>query len=347
MNMGLRLKDLGEKNIIKKIIKPLFNPGMNKWGVGDDCGIIDLGNDISICLSTDRVPADLISFEIGIINHEGLGYYLAILNISDLAACGAKPLGLLLNFAFEESFTVENLKALITGIERACKEYSCEVLGGDLSNSKEMSISATSVGLVAKSEVLLRTNSRVGNYVFCSDYVGLTPTAFHYFLNLKPKGILLDESEEILLKGQFASPIARVDLGRRLSESKICTSCMDNTDGASQSFSELSELNSVKIVLIKELIPIHPVSYKVAELLKIDIFDLVLSSGADFQLLGTLSHEKPESLSKLNDTVKCIGEVNDGEGVWIKGNSDGDMERLKVDGWNYFSPKSNFKANDK
>ena len=71
-----KLRDIGEKEIIRSIIKPMFNPKGILGGVGDDCAVLDVGNGKSICVSTDRVPADLISFKLGLINHYQLGYYL-------------------------------------------------------------------------------------------------------------------------------------------------------------------------------------------------------------------------------------------------------------------------------
>lgn len=331
------LKDIGEKEIIRSIIKPYFNPSRNIGGVGDDCAVIAIGNK-HICLSTDRVPADLISFKLGLIDYYDLGNYLAVLNISDIAAMGAKPIGLLLTFAFEDTFTIENLKQLLNGVNGACQKYNCTVLGGDLSNTSEMSISATSVGEVESDKILFRSTSSEGDHIFCSGQIGLTPTAFKYFLELKPKGYLLSKAEEEILINQFKNPVAWVDIGNFLSESGLCTSCMDNTDGVGQTFEELSELNDLKFVINYNKIPVHELSYKVANALDIDVFDLILSAGADFQLLGTISGGVSQlDIEKYFDQkIKLVGNTAKGEGFWVKDLKD-EIIKCTVGGWNYYS----------
>lgn len=134
----MRLRDLGEKEVIKSIIRPLFNPHNDLGLVGDDCAVLKPESMDEICISTDRVPADLISFKLGIIDYFGLGYYLAVLNISDIAASGALPWGLMLTLAFDEDFLLDNFISLLECVKKACDTYDCQVLGGDLSNSPEM-----------------------------------------------------------------------------------------------------------------------------------------------------------------------------------------------------------------
>src|SRR5262249_49684969 len=107
--MGSRktIADVGEKELIRSTIKPLLNPTDDHNSIGDDCAAIPIRAGSLACISTDRVPADLISFRLGIISHRGLGNYLAILNLSDIAAMGAEPVGLLLNLALPSNTSVE------------------------------------------------------------------------------------------------------------------------------------------------------------------------------------------------------------------------------------------------
>src|SRR5258708_5788022 len=95
----MRLRDIGEKRLIAEYIQPLLNPDRLPESVGDDCALIPVWGDVCLCVSTDRVPADLLAFRLGLISFRELGSYLAILNISDIAACGGEPRGLLLNCA--------------------------------------------------------------------------------------------------------------------------------------------------------------------------------------------------------------------------------------------------------
>ncbi|MCP4371264.1 MAG: thiamine-phosphate kinase [Deltaproteobacteria bacterium] len=332
------LKDIGEKEIIRSIIKPLFNPNDEVGLAGDDCAVINIFGKHFVCLSTDRVPADLISFKLGLIDYFELGYYLAVLNISDVVANGASPVGLLLTFAFNSDFLIEDFQNILHGVKKACDKYGCQVLGGDLSDAVEMSISATSIGTTEGDTVLYRKGAKAGDYIYCSDYVGLTSTAFNYFLKAKPKGFILSEIEEEILANQFRKPKARIELSKRLSKGNFRRTCMDNTDGVGQSFMELSEVNNLKFELQKALLPIHEISFKVAESLKKDILDVVLGGGADFQLVGT--HESESELHALNkethDEITIIGRTREGKGLWIKEGT-AESKEYNIPGWDYYS----------
>lgn len=333
-----RLKDIGEKEIIKNFIKPLFNPEGIRDLVGDDCAVVDVVGKSRVCLSTDRVPADLISFKLNIIDYFGLGYYLAILNISDIVASGARPVGLLLTLAFPEDFLIEDFQQLLQGVKKACDEVQCNILGGDLSNAAEMSISATSVGLANADQILYRSGTQDGDYVYCSDYLGLTSTAFAYFLEARPNGLQLSSDDETLLQNQFRKPRARVGLSKKLANSSMRITCMDNTDGIGQTLSELSEINRMRMVVRMDALPIHPISEKVAAYLDRNILDIILGAGADFQLLGTIEQklERTETEDFISNGLRIVGYAMPGSGVWVQDES-GQLREHLVSGWNYYT----------
>ncbi len=326
----MQLKDLGEKKLIARIIKPFFNPGNKKESVGDDCAVIPFGNS-NVCVSTDRVPSDLVAFKIGLINYKELGYYLAVLNISDSAAAGAIPSSLLLNFAFPSDFLVRDLKLLLTGVKKACDKYNVKVVGGDLSDSKEMSLSATIIGFSKKP--LFRCGINKNDFVFCTRYIGLAATAFKYFLVAKDQGLKLNASEERFLIKQFSDPNAEVSLSAKLSRIPLTVCCMDNTDGVGQSLKELSEINNVSMNLQTERLPIHPITFKVAKFLNEDVVDVALGPGADFQLIGTVS--KRISKKQIDNLgIHIIGFAGEKSGVNLI--SQKNSKKLHVQGWNYY-----------
>lgn len=338
MKKKIKLKDLGEKEIIRSIIKPLFNPNNEPGLAGDDCAVISTLGKQFISLSTDRVPADLISFKLGLINYFELGYYLAILNISDILSSGALPVGLLLNFAFNDDFLIDDFKNILNGVKKACGEYGCQVLGGDLSNAIEMNITATSIGMIESETVLYRQGAKIADHIYCSNYLGLTSTAFNYFLKAKLKGLSLSEAEEKLLVDQFRKPKAQLHLSRKLSKANPVVTCMDNTDGIGQTFLELSEINNLRFVLERDLLPIHEISYKIADFLGLNVLDVALGGGADFQLLGTIGRntEINDIGENISDEIMIIGETDKGGGVWIKEKT-GESFEYNVSGWDYYS----------
>src|SRR5262245_60912053 len=178
----MTIAEIGEKRLIEELIRPLFNPLNSPEGVGDDCAFIEIDVGHVMLLSTDRVPADLVAFRSGILDFRGLGGYLARLNISDIAACGGDPIGLLLNLGLPSETNYDNFRALCEGVLEVASRYSCRVLGGDLSASAELSLSATSFGSARRSEVLSRRGSKPGDTIFVSRPIGLTPAALKYYM---------------------------------------------------------------------------------------------------------------------------------------------------------------------
>jgi thiamine-monophosphate kinase len=331
----MTISDVGEKRLISEFIRPLYNLTNKLGGVGDDCAMVSDGHGVLWLFSTDRVPSDLTAFRLGILDYEGLGRYLACLNLSDIAACGGSAVALLLNLGLPNDLAYESLASICRAFGEKAKEYGCEVLGGDMTWSREISISATSIGRVPESRVLTRRGARPGDTVFASKPLGLTPAALGYHLDLGTQAKSLSEADVKILNGQFTSMEPELDLAERLSESGLCTSCMDNTDGVGQSLTELATASGVAMRINEQICPLNLVA-RVADLLGRDPICLAFSAGADFALVGTLSGawtaERFES--EFGHSAVIIGRVEAGEGVNIE-TSLGDRA-LNFAGWNYF-----------
>jgi thiamine-monophosphate kinase len=150
--------------------------------VGDDCAAFAVPPGALALVSTDRVPADLIAFRTGVLDYRGLGRYLSVLNLSDVAACGGVPIGLLLNLGLPPSLDVADLMSLCEGAHEECRLVGAKILGGDMSVADEISLSATPVGHVEQPGMLRRYGARPGDSIFLSRPVGLTPVALQYCL---------------------------------------------------------------------------------------------------------------------------------------------------------------------
>lgn len=329
----LKISDVGEKSFIRDFIKPFFNADNDPYGVGDDCAMVRVGDDV-VLFSSDRVPADLTAFRLGILDHSGLGDYLARLNLSDIAACGGRPVALLLNLGLPANLAYENAQAICQGFQRQALKANCRVLGGDMTDAVELSISATSVGVAKPNEVLTRRGAKAGDSIFLTRPAGLTPAAFEYFLGNQK--LALTETDVTHLREQFTAMTPMIDLGRKLATSGVCTSCMDNTDGIGQSLTELSEASGVSFVIEETQMTIPELVLRVATQAKRDPLQFLFNGGADFSLIGTLQGKWTRDLAKckFGDSLEIIGHVEAGAGVKIVKN--GVAEDLTFKGWNYF-----------
>ena len=324
------IRHLGEKRLLQEILLPLVNPGRDPFLSGDDCGMVDVPDGHLICASTDRVPWDLTAYRLGVMSEFDLGYYLVVLNISDIAAMGAVPVGLLLNLALPPDFLIASLEKIMSGVMAASAQYKCPILGGDLSDSLEPSLCATSIGVVKRGQYLLRRGAAIGDAIYISGICGLSATAFRYFLNARPLGMTLPKQDEDLLREAFMRPVPQLRLGQALARSVNRATAMDNTDGLSQSLHELADINRLHYVMDLELLPIHRITLQVAGFLGEEPVNLAMGPGADFNLVGTVDF--PSVIDRLG--MHRIGRVEKGHGVSIV--SDGVWHDIKPNGWNYF-----------
>lgn len=289
-----------------------------------------------ILLSTDRVPADLTAFKSGVLDYYGLGRYLAVLNVSDIAACGGTPKALLLNLGLPDATLWNDFKALCGGVRDIAEKFGCPVVGGDLSSSSELSVSATVVGFAGAQQVLTRRAAAPGDWIFISRPPGLTCAALRVLRDLDGDHSFLAADDWESLTWQFTRLEPMVEFGKQLASSGMCSSCMDNTDGIGQSLLELAGLSNVKFVIEESRLSISPIVSQVAARLGDAPLAVTLGPGADFSLVGTL---KPDVDLKVfakvpGTSLQIIGRVEEGAGVFAE--RDGVSRHLKIEGWNYF-----------
>lgn len=159
-----------------------------------------------------------------------IGWMAVTAPISDIAAVGAVPEGILLSLQLPLHQDEDWLKRIQAGISDACLRYHIYVLGGDTNFSDSVSISTTAVAHIKSGRPLLRTGMKPGECLYATSLLG-TGNAFAYsrFFNQA-------------LEVKFL-PVAR------LVESKVirtfATSCIDTSDGLFPALAVFSELNNV------------------------------------------------------------------------------------------------------
>lgn len=323
------LSDIGERSLIADVVRPIFNPSGLPSGVGDDCAAISVPAGHEILASTDRVPSDLTAFRLGLIGYRGLGDYLVRLNLSDIAASGGRPVGLLFNAAVPSSMRVSDFAEICTGLKEAAARSGCPVAGGDVSISNDLSLAATALGIAPIGASVLRNGAMPGDAVVATRPIGLTPAAFATVASEKPALALDRESTQLLLR-QYTAMEPLVELGAILRD-RGATSLTDNTDGFGQSAHHLAEASGVAFVLDAGLIDLHPLVEAVAAAVGENALDFALGAGADFSLIGTIDRA---ALPALPAEIVCVGTVEAGKGVWLC--EQGRRRPVEASGWNYF-----------
>ena len=145
-------------------------------GVGDDCALFSVPAGMQIATSKDLLIQGRHFYPN--VDPEALGHKALAVNLSDLAAMGAKPLGCLLGLALpnvDESW----LAAFARGFHALADAHGCPLIGGDTTRSvQDLTISVTVFGAVAAQPALRRDGARVGDHIWVSGALGAADIAY-------------------------------------------------------------------------------------------------------------------------------------------------------------------------
>ncbi|MFN2438450.1 MAG: thiamine-monophosphate kinase, partial [Chitinophagaceae bacterium] len=157
-----------------------------------------------------------------------IGWMTVTAPISDIAAVGALPTGLLLSLVLPQHYNNEWLQQFKSGIKDACEVYKMYILGGDTNFDDTFSVSATAVAGIKSQKPLLRTGMKHGDNLYATASLGLGNAYAYYRLF----------NSSVKIKYQ---PVARLKESSVIC--KYATACMDTSDGLFPALSTFSELN--------------------------------------------------------------------------------------------------------
>lgn len=214
---------MGEFDLIARYFKrPATRAAL---GVGDDCALLNPALGTQLAISSDMLVQGRHFF--ADVDPRTLGHKSLAVNLSDLAACGAKPLAFTLALALPE-VNEPWLAAFAEGLFALADAHGCELIGGD-TTAGPLNICITIFGEVpvahGQSKALLRSGARAGDDLYISGTVGDARLALDALLGK------IELPEEVLRNARLRleMPTPRVALGLALRG--LATSAIDVSDG--------------------------------------------------------------------------------------------------------------------
>ena len=286
--MTLKVSDIGEKELIKYIIAN--SPSV----VPDDTAItqISFDNLISTCdmlTESKHFPKNMSYYD--------MGFKAVTVNVSDLAAMGAQPIGFLLAIGIPKDLNLDSFKQLIDGVLKACEFYDIPLIGGDTNETSEIILTGTALGSCDRP--LMKNTYAEGDLIAVTGDVGHAALGFN-----------LDVFDNIYVK-KALKPKARIKEGIMLKD--LATSATDITDGLASELYEIKK-DGFGFMIYEEAFEVTSEFKDLANSLNLDYLELMLYVGEDFELLFTISKD---DVDKLNCDYKIIGEVNNSNRVEI------------------------------
>ena len=302
--MALNVSDIGEKELINYILSK------SKDIIPDDTAITKFRdtNLISTCdmlIESKHFPRAMSYFQ--------MGFKAVTVNVSDLAAMGAGPIGFLLSIALPKDLEVNNFKEIIDGVIDACDYYKIPLIGGDTNEASEIIISGTALGLCDKP--LMKNTSNAGDLICLTGDIGLAALGF----NLK---------EDNIYTKKALKPIARLSEGKVIKDSGA-TSATDITDGLASELYEMKP-DSLGFMIYEDKLNISQEYKDISSELGLNYLDLLLHVGEDFELIFTIGKD-----NDLNIDFTIIGEVNNSNKIQIT-LSNGEVREIENRGYNHY-----------
>lgn len=267
-------------------------------GVGDDCALLQVPEGEQLATSMDTVVAGVHFPEDGF--PEDIGFRAVAVAASDLAAMGARPLGMTLALTLPEADELW-LRTFSEGVAAAVSAFDLPLVGGDTTRGP-LCITVQVFGAVPAGGALLRGGARVGDQLFVSGTLGDAAAA----LTVLAGDWAGSHEAADYLEQRYYRPSVRLALGQSLLG--VASAAIDISDGLLADAGHIAAASGVQLRIQPDLLPLsraladHPDAEQARR--------WALTGGDDYELCFTLPPGVP-----VPDGCTRIGEVTEGEGV--------------------------------
>ena len=309
-----------ERELIARLLAPIATHPAAR-GLADDAAVLTppLGRDL---VFTHDMLAEGIHYLPGD-PPDSIAHKLLAVNLSDLAAMGAQPLGVLLGLGLSAREDEAWLNAFTAGLADACARWNAPLLGGDTVAGLERAVlGLTAIGQVATDAVLSRGGARAGDDLWVTGNIGDAALGL--------AAARAGAGDPTLIE-RYRRPEPRLAFGAGLAG--LANACMDVSDGLLIDAERLANASKAAILLDLAAMPIS----RVAEAAGADHLALA-AGGDDYELLFTAPPEQATHIvalgKRLRTRVTRVGRVAGGSGLTVLGPGGATVvpERL---GWEY------------
>jgi len=324
------LESLGEKKIIQIIQEELDVMPSMTLGFGDDASAISINGDNVAVLKTDMlvgktdVPPGM--------NLRQAARKAIVMNISDFAAKGVKPLAMLVSLGLPRTLKEDDVREIGRGLNEGSREYGTYVIGGDTNEASDLIISCSLLGFSSKEKIVSRSGARPGDIVAVTGEFGKTAAGLKILL----EGFSASKKVERSLKEAVLLPKARLKEGLALSEMGGLTASIDSSDGLAWSLYELSEASNVGFII--DNVPVSWEAAEFAEAHNLDPLELSLYGVEEYELVVTVKSELWEEAKRAVDeagaSLTRIGVAIEERKIELR--IDGETRVIERRGWEHF-----------
>ena len=277
------MKTYGEFDFIADIRELFARVPKNGFeGIGDDCAVLPIGDEALVFTS------DMLNEGIHFLTDKSsayqIGYKSLMVNISDVAAMGARPVATLLSLALPEERFGEWSAEFMKGYHAASKKYGVKLVGGDTTKSESgVCVNVTAIGRAPMSNIKRRSAAKVGDAIMVTGKLGASAAGLRDVLN----GKLRTRNAKIHLM-----PEARVAEGMWLGEQAEVHAMMDISDGIASDLQHILNNSKKGAIVVERNVPVA----------KGATINDAFCGGEDYELLFTVDRRKANELAQRFET---------------------------------------------
>jgi thiamine-monophosphate kinase len=327
---------VGEEAIIQGFLAPLAHGFAGAFGLKDDCALLTPEPGTELVFKTDPV-AEGVHFLSDDAPADVAWKALAV-NVSDLAAKGATPIGYLMALSFPTPPSTDWLAAFAQGLEQAQLQFGCHLMGGDTDRRPgPITVSITAVGSVPRGGMVRRNTARPGDAIYVSGTLG--DAALGLLLRRNARLVStwgLSEANADHLRQRYLRPEPRLGLGAALRGH--ATAAMDISDGLAKDLDRMCRVSGCGArVRLADL----PLSAAARKALAADpkLMLAIAAGGDDYEILCAVAPEKASDFvaaaGRSGIAMTCIGTLTADSGVIFEG-ADGLPVSFPSSGWDHF-----------
>ena len=241
--------DIGEHALISRITRRLAQPSWVIVGPGDDAAVLRPERGALDVLTTDAI-VEGVHFDRRFVPPGAIGHRALAVNLSDLAAMGARPRAALLSFVLPDQLDVAYVDEIVNGLMALADKHSVTVVGGNITRSPRqdsqapgpLMIDVTAIGYVKPRRVLTRAGARPGDEVYVTGTIGAAAL-----------GLSTQQGEAF---EKYLRPEPRVRLGMLLGRNRAASACIDLSDGLADGLRQIASASAVGITVDEAAIPV-------------------------------------------------------------------------------------------
>lgn len=297
---------LTEREIISVLKRRFDMDPKLPLGFDDDVAAFQMTRRSQVVLKTDMlvgstdVPPGM--------TYEQAARKAVVATVSDFAAKGVQPRGLLVSLGLVPPVTLSTVNEIALGLEKGAEKYGCRIIGGDTSETDDLIIDCIGFGFAAPGRILRRDGANPGDIVAVTGKFGRTTAGLQILLGRKRRW----PRRFSKLVHSVLHPSARLETGLKLARTGFVNSSIDSSDGLAWTLHEIARLSNVNIVV--EKLPIARDVEVFAKEERLSAEALALFGGEEYELIVTIQKDKFGRVKREVPSLLRIGVVEKGSG---------------------------------